>query len=143
MRGAEDRPFVRASTICPLCEREKTAGSLWCLTCQTTRRFTEIVPLLEGAERSLRWNHERKPDRRFPPRATDPELSACPICGALDLCFTRFEAAGRVVAGRVTPIVNCYIQCRSCRARTLPRSSKRLAANAWDSGGREIFVGRT
>jgi hypothetical protein len=143
MRGEEAHPFVRTSTICPVCEREKAAGSLWCLTCQTTRRFSEIVQLLDGVERSLRWDHDRKPDRRFPPRATDPELGACPICSGVDLWFMRFEAAGRVAGDRVTPIVSCYVQCRSCRAQTLPRSSKRLAANAWDRGGREIFVGKT
>jgi ribosomal protein L40E len=90
-----------------------------------------MTALLTNAERSMRWNAERQTDRPEVSRARDPKLTHCRKCGSKDVVFMRFEAAGKVSGNRITPNILHYVRCKACRYQTLPRKSKKLAADIW------------
>jgi hypothetical protein len=127
----EDWPFLRRCAVCVVCQGEKAVGKIVCDNCRETKTFLSMVPHLERAEVSMRWNAERQPDRPAPKQSRDPKLGPCPKCRGAAVQFMRLESPGAIVAGRITPRVNYYVLCGTCGNFTVPRSSKKLAAAMW------------
>lgn len=135
----EGWPFVRAAKFCPICQASKVARKIVCNTCRTTRTFLSMTRSLTSAEQGMRWNAERKPDAQLPPRAGDPTLAPCE-CGSADLVFMNCETPGKIVGNRIMPKTRYYARCQSCNRQTIPRTSKKLAAQMWVAGGKGVFI---
>jgi hypothetical protein len=135
-------PYIRRCAVCAICQAEKPVGKITCDTCRLNRTFISMTDLLIATERSLQWNAEREPDQPARPRATDPKLRPCLKCGATGAVFIKFQVPGKVVGHRLTPNIDYFVRCNSCGCQTLPRPSKRLAADMW-THPEEVFDPRT
>jgi hypothetical protein len=106
------------------------------------KTFLEMTRTLTATEQSLQWNAETNPDRAVPKGKTDPLLTPCPNCKGEDVTFMRFEHPGspKFRGGPLRHNVDYYVQCTSCKMQTLPRKSKKLAAETWATGGKGNFI---
>jgi hypothetical protein len=47
--GMSDRPTIRASLICPMCQKAKPAGALVCSACEQDHKLKDGNPEVETA----------------------------------------------------------------------------------------------